>query len=578
MDFLNDMYGNGSPPIDQVSPEIVDGWTLADFTYDLGTRENPSGDFLGKAWAMPYLQEAGIEPQQITGSGYRVGTKNISDGVDANILINPTGNIIGSRAYDSHTSLQSREYAQLAAFAAAGLDWGTLSSMFAPEAAAGTGMSASGFGAGASVGEALGAAGGSGLTFGGAGAGFTAAAPTATSLATTGLGTLAVPAWQQAGMTGLKTGGVRTGAGILSGENTSDAVAAGAKAGAGAFLGDYGGMLVDDSVGKLAGNATRGGISSAMSGQNVGKGALAGGISGYTPDVSSELGITNPIISGTLNGATSGALSAKVRGGNTGLGAIMGGTMGGLDGLDKYSAPQSGYQAINPSRSLLNDINQMSTVPSANGYSSLMSSSSGMNYTPGPEYSSNGAYTAPELQGSSMGSSWSSPDLGDFMGKILPSSARGWGDLAGSALGMYGAYKQRKMARDLQSQIGGNRKAYQTQLTRDLQRRDAASGRRSNYAGRATELQSSLAQLDSRNAPALAQLQQAELGGLLNMFNTGMRYGDKAGWFGSPNTQQQPTMQPQQPLYLPSMIGQQQGPQDYSLDQQRKIKLRGYGG
>lgn len=572
MDFLNDMYGNGSPPIDQVSPEIVDGWTLADFTYDLGTRENPSGDFLGKAWAMPYLQEAGIEPQQITGSGYRVGTKNISDGVDANILINPTGNIIGSRAYDSHTSLQSREYAQLAAFAAAGLDWGTLSSMFAPEAAAGTGMSASGFGAGASVGEALGAAGGSGLTFGGAGAGFTAAAPTATSLATTGLGALAVPAWQQAGMTGLKTGGVRTGAGILSGENTSDAVAAGAKAGAGAFLGDYGGMLVDDSVGKLAGNATRGGINSAMSGQNVGKGALAGGISGYTPDVSSELGITNPIVSGTLNGAASGVLSAKVRGGNAGLGAIMGGTMGGLRG---YDASQAHYSPTDSRQALLNDITQTSSVPSAGGYKTAMSADANQSFA--PAYTSTGSYNAPEMQAPSE-STWASPDLGALMGNILPQSARGWGDLAQGALGMYGAYKQRKMARDLQSQIGGNRKAYQTQLTRDLQRRDAASGRRSNYSGRATELQSSLAQLDSRNAPALAQLQQAELGGLVNMFQTGLRYGNKAGWFGSPDTQQQPAMQPQQPLYLPSLIGQQQGPQDYSVDQQRKIKLGGYGG
>lgn len=334
--------------------------------------------------------------------------------------------------------------------------------------------------------------------------------------------------------------------------------------------------------GGFTGGALAGGLGSAALGGDPVKGALTGGALSFAPDVSGYAGVTDPVYSGILNGGVKGAVGGAITGGREGAagGAITGGIMGGLHG---YDVSQAHYSPTDSRQALLNDITQTSYAPNdSGGYQSptsgrsyALSADSGQSFA--PAYTSNGSYNAPEMQAPSE-STWASPDLGALMGNILPSSARGWGDLAQGALGMYGAYKQRKMARDLQSQIGGNRKAYQTQLTRDLQRRDAASGRRSNYAGRATELQSSLAQLDSRNAPALAQLQQAELGGLVNMFQTGLRYGNKAGWFGSPDTQQQPAMQPQQPLYLPSLIGQQQGPQDYSVDQQRKIKLGGYGG
>lgn len=81
--------------------------------------------------------------------------------------------------------------------------------------------------------------------------------------------------------------------------------------------------------------------------------------------------------------------------------------------------------------------------------------------------------------------------------------------LAAGALGMYGANRAKK---DIQGQIGQLQSLfsadspYAQQLQQQLNRKDAQSGRRSQYGPRQVELQARLAELNSRNAPQLNNL------------------------------------------------------------------------
>lgn len=346
------------------------------------------------------------------------------------------------------------------------------------------------------------------------------------------------------------------------------------------FTGGLLGSYLGQAGGAAANGALWSGAQAAGTGQNVekamGKGALVGGLSSYSPDVASYTGVTNPVAGNAINGAARGGLGALVSGGNVGQGAVTGGIQGGIRG---YGIDQTGYQPTSDSQQTYNDITQTSSIPDSGRTStaSILGSGGdgegGMSYA--PAYTSTGTYNAPEMQ-APVESSWASPDLGAFMGKILPQSKEGWGDMAQGLMGLYAANKQRRMARDLRNQIGGNRSAYGTQLQRELQRRDAAAGRRSNYGGRAVELQSSLAKLDSQNAPAMAQLQQAELGGLMNMFQTGLRYGGKSGWFGDRNNPNVP-QQPGYSLNNPSMESYKNPmPMDQtSFDPYRRFRIDG---
>ena len=355
----------------------------------------------------------------------------------------------------------------------------------------------------------------------------------------------------------------------------------------GTAIGSYfTGGLASSYLGSMAGGAANGaawaGANAAGTGQNVEKamlkGGLGGGLASYAPDVAGYAGVTDPTLGGAINGATQGMIGAGVSGGNIGQGALTGGLQGGIRG---YGIDQTGYQPTDPNQQTYNDITQTSSIPDSGRTStaSILGSSGngegGMSYA--PAYTSTGTYNAPEMQAPAQESSWANPDLGAFMGKILPQSKEGWGELAQGLGSLYVANKNRRMARDLRNQISGNRGAYGTQLQRELQRRDAASGRRSNYAGRAVELQSGLAKLDAQNAPAIAQLQQQELGGLLSMFQTGIRSGQKAGWFGnsSPTVQQQPGYS----LNNPSMESYKNPmPMDQnSFDPYRRVRIYGGG-
>ena len=81
--------------------------------------------------------------------------------------------------------------------------------------------------------------------------------------------------------------------------------------------------------------------------------------------------------------------------------------------------------------------------------------------------------------------------------------------LLGALPGLYGAFRQNG---EINSQINGleslfsQNSPYATQLRQQLERRDAAAGRRSQYGNREVELQAALATQASRMAPTLNQI------------------------------------------------------------------------
>lgn len=130
-----------------------------------------------------------------------------------------------------------------------------------------------------------------------------------------------------------------------------------------------------------------------------------------------------------------------------------------------------------------------------------------------------------------------------------------WGQLAAGLGGMYMANRQAgdagAAASGIQSGVNqqlsdmfGPNSAYAQQLRKELERKDAASGRRSQYGAREVELQAKLAQMQAQYAPSLmnsmvGQQQAALLAEQQRrakqqmMFNTAMKLGQSTGLFDS---------------------------------------------
>jgi hypothetical protein len=98
--------------------------------------------------------------------------------------------------------------------------------------------------------------------------------------------------------------------------------------------------------------------------------------------------------------------------------------------------------------------------------------------------------------------------------------------------GLWSSYQQNQdyanLAGNLMSMYGDD-SAYARQLRKELQRRDAASGRRSQYGPRSVELQAKLAELNSRNSGQLANIYQQQGVNRDNMVKSGLNIGKSTG-------------------------------------------------
>ena len=127
--------------------------------------------------------------------------------------------------------------------------------------------------------------------------------------------------------------------------------------------------------------------------------------------------------------------------------------------------------------------------------------------------------------------------VANFLKGLVPTSVGQGFNLArsvSSLAGLYSNYKQNKNLSSLASNLAGLYKpgsAYEEQLRKELARRDAAAGRRSQYGPRSVELQARLAEMATRNAPALAQIYTQQGNAQNNVMKDILDFGNYSGGF-----------------------------------------------
>lgn len=308
-------------------------------------------------------------------------------------------------------------------------------------------------------------------------------------------------------------------------------------AGAGGLMGAGLGTMAKGAItGGLGGMAGSGGDPSAGL-----KGALMGGLGGYAAggfNPASNMGIENTYLQKAVNSGLTGGLKSMLSGGDVVRGALG----GAASPLINYGASELGLM---PSGSLPTlEGGSLDGAPDI-GSGSAMDSMGESSVTMGGELPTSMATQA--LGEAQLGRSQQQPegvakimsalgleDVGPLTG--FGGAPINVGNLAGGLMGLYSAYDQRKRASEMMKMMSGNfgqGGSYAKALRQQLDRRDAAGGRRSQYGPREVELQAKLAQMNASQAPALAQLYGMKTKGtnaaLNNLLNIGKEVDIGAG-------------------------------------------------
>lgn len=389
---------------------------------------------------------------------------------------------------------------------------------------------------GAAAGAGAAGAGGGGAAASSAGGAGAAGAGTNAALIDSGLGTTGYGA-SSAGLGGGAAGTATNAALIDSALGTPGYGASSAGFGGGA--GQTGFSL--SGLGRSAGKGAlwNGGMTAARGGNmnDILKGAAYGAVGGglgygvdsYNPG---SLASDNPDWQRVVNRGVTGAGSAALSGGSplqgglfaAGTGAInnVGGSLwneavkspssndGGGGDMPDYST--SG-ESNTPVKDWFANNNQMSSAPVGFTNSDAVNSSLGRGtdnslYT--PDFTSTGM--APQQEAQSSGNPFKAL-MASAMSQGSSAGAPKFGDMAGSLMGLYSAYQNKKRLASLRGGLEGMfgpNSAYAQTLGSQLARRDAAAGRRSQYGPRAVELEAKLAEMNSRNAPTIQNLINGE--------------------------------------------------------------------
>lgn len=405
-------------------------------------------------------------------------------------------------------------------------------------------------GYGAYASGAVGAGAGAGVGAGATGA--TNAALIESALGTTGYGL------SSAGLGGSALGA--TNAALIDSALQTPGYGA-SSAGIGGGAGQSGFTLA--GLGQSAGRGalTNGGMTALRGGdlndilKGAGYGAIGGGLSygvdAYNPG---SYATDNPDWQRVVNRGVTGAGSSAIGGGNPLVGAAMGsgtqaGNVVGNNLWNNYvnSPNASGGETMpdfnvsgessSPVRDWFANNNQQSAAPMGYTNSDELNTSLGNNTSSSlynPDFVSTGSAPSQETN---TGNPFKA-----LMSQALSAQAGGktgspqFGDMAGSLMGLYSAYQQRKKLGELrgglQDMFGPN-SSYAQQLGQQLARRDAAAGRRSQYGPREVELQAKLAEMNSRNAPTIQNLiggeRDARDRGLSNILRFGQQSGINQG-------------------------------------------------
>lgn len=330
------------------------------------------------------------------------------------------------------------------------------------------------------------------------------------------------------------------------------------------FGGALSGMFGGGALGGAAGHGLASGTMSSMQGGKFTDGFLSGAIGGglnglasgtpavmgnnpsaYVPatpgtSIAGLSGITNPTLAGMVNrgaGSALGALATGKSGSEALQSGLTGAALSGLNSagkgvMDFYKNSLSSW--LTPDAGSGNSDVEFDSLPGNMVSDPMDHSVPEMAYSDeGGRFDNSADFSygfqqptfldsgeSPQQRALSSGQSdFSLPsifgDAGRSVGNFALNNA---GDLASM---LYGFYNNRRQQKALGQQINslqglyGQNSPYAQQLRNQLNAKAAATGRRSNTAGRATQLQAMLADRAASMAPTLMQLNQAR-GGLKN--------------------------------------------------------------
>ena len=272
---------------------------------------------------------------------------------------------------------------------------------------------------------------------------------------------------------------------------------------------------------------------SAATGGNPITGAVQGAVSAGVPgmNLGQQVGIESPGIQNIFNRGVSGGINSALAGGDPIQGAVSSAAPAALG---------TAFQSLSGGNKNMMNFDYGSSAP---GYLDQMIGRTSVPYQPlgdagvvpqqsMPEMSIPGynteATSVPNQQTMATQAGISQP----------PSQAPAWAQGLSGIFGIYSALdnmnRNRKLFNNLNGMFGSGG-SYAKQLRQKLERQDAARGRRSDYAGRQTQLDAALAQGQMSVAPALANIGNAQNQGLMSLFNNALKLGtneDLGNWLG----------------------------------------------
>lgn len=278
-----------------------------------------------------------------------------------------------------------------------------------------------------------------------------------------------------------------------------------------------------------------------------------GGTGGFNLGKTIGAGDYSPQVNAVGKSAATGAINTSLQGGNStniGKSALNSGAMTGVkqgvnmagDYLGSMFNQDNQYKtnsspAMSSGYGMSPAVVNMSQAGDVSPYTPQTQpiQTEGMSYNPEvPTYSPT---TSNGMRESAMGytptSSTSSSPVNDFVSAITGSGGTSnglgnYGDLAGSLFGMYNANKQRRRLQGQQDSLQNlftPNSPYAQMARQRMERQDAASGRRSQYGNRETQLAALLADKQASTMPQQNQYAN-QIGQYDNaMANNGLRFG-----------------------------------------------------
>ena len=313
------------------------------------------------------------------------------------------------------------------------------------------------------------------------------------------------------------------------------------------------GLFGGGLAGNVLGGGLAGGTMSSLQGGNFGKGFLGGAVSGGLKglNIAGNVGITNPTLAKMFNrgaGGTLGALASGKSGSEALQSGVMGAGLAGANALGSQAMDFFGnaFKGLMPQTTGGDEFDALQgsggdmtdqTDVSPNRYNEFVTGSDGME-TFNPDYRFGGdqmmdSFSSPSqsIQSTGQPSFSAPPSLGALGSRVGNFALNNAGDLASM---LYGFYNNRRQQRQLQQPMNNmsnqvnqattqlqnmftQNSPYAQQLRAKLNAQAAASGRRSNVAGRETQFQAMLAEKAASTLPQIANMQNSLMQNQLQM-------------------------------------------------------------